>query len=302
MTLDEPRRIAHAAKILLELLARDAREITGIGDLVAIQMQDRQHRAVAHGVQELVAVPARGQRSRLGLAVADDRRDDEIRIVEGRAEGVRQHVAELAAFVDRARRLRRSVTRNAAGEAELLEETSHALRVLCHRMVVVRVRAFEVGVGDDRRPPVSGTRHEDHVEVARHDRAIEVRVHEVEPGRRAPVAQQPRLDVLDAQRLAQQWIVEQVDLADGKVVGRTPVGVDACELLRGKRSARRCALALHAAMVTPKCVRACRSTSPERASVGADTAPTRWPRSAARGSRRRRAPWPTNAGGSRTRR
>jgi len=39
-------------------------------------------------------VPGRRQRAGLGLAVADDAGDDEIRIVEGGAEGVRQRVAE----------------------------------------------------------------------------------------------------------------------------------------------------------------------------------------------------------------
>ena len=51
-------------------------------------------------------MPARGQRPGLRLAVADDAEDDEIRVVEGRAEGVDEGVAELAALVDRAGRLR----------------------------------------------------------------------------------------------------------------------------------------------------------------------------------------------------
>jgi hypothetical protein len=46
---------------------------------------------------------------------------------------------------------------------------------------------------------------------------------------RTPVAQQPRLDVFDGERLAQQRIVEQVDLAHRQVVGGAPPGVDARE-------------------------------------------------------------------------
>ena len=38
--------------------------------------------------------------------------------------------------------------------------------------------------------------------------------------------EQPRLDVFARQRLAQQRIVEQVDLADRQVVGRPPPPVD----------------------------------------------------------------------------
>ena len=59
------------------------------------------------------------QRAGLGLAVADDAGDDQVRVVEGRAVGVRQRVAELAALVDRAGRLGRDVAGDAAGEREL---------------------------------------------------------------------------------------------------------------------------------------------------------------------------------------
>jgi hypothetical protein len=34
------------------------------------------------------------------------------------------------------------------------------------------------------------------------------------------------LDVLLLERLTQQWIVEQLDLTDGQIVGSPPVGVD----------------------------------------------------------------------------
>ena len=83
--------------------SRDAREEAGVGDLVAVQVQDRQHRAVARRVEELVRVPAGGERAGLGLAVADDAGDDQVGVVERGAVGVRQRVAELAALVDRAR-------------------------------------------------------------------------------------------------------------------------------------------------------------------------------------------------------
>src|SRR6185436_12046721 len=54
---------------------------------------------------------------------------------------------------------------------------------------------------------------------------------EVQPGRRAPVAEQARLDVLDRQRLAQQRIVEQINLTDRQVVGGAPVGFQPREIV-----------------------------------------------------------------------
>ena len=96
-------------------------------------------------------MPARGERPGLGLAVADDAGDEQIGVVEGRAEGVRQRVAELAALVDRARRLGRGMARDPAGKRELAEELPHALLVLGDVRIDLAVRALEIGVGDDRR-------------------------------------------------------------------------------------------------------------------------------------------------------
>ncbi|MGY4567180.1 hypothetical protein ACVWY5_000249 [Bradyrhizobium sp. USDA 3256] len=51
------------------------------------------------------------------------------------------------------------------------------------------------------------------------------------------MAQQPRLDLVRLERLLEQRIGEQIDLADGEIVGGAPVAVeqfqiiDACSLV-----------------------------------------------------------------------
>ena len=75
---------------LPELLARNAREHGRACDLVAVQVQDRQHGAVARRVDELVRMPAGRERTRLRFAVADDAGDDQVGVVEDRAVGVRE--------------------------------------------------------------------------------------------------------------------------------------------------------------------------------------------------------------------
>jgi hypothetical protein len=62
-------------------------------------VEDRQHGAVGRRVEELVAVPAGGERAGLGLAVADDAGDDQVGIVERRAEGVAEaRLSSLCCF------------------------------------------------------------------------------------------------------------------------------------------------------------------------------------------------------------
>ena len=77
---------------------------------------------------------------------------------------------------------------------------------------------------------MTGSHHIDGIEVTRLDRSIGVRIDEVQARGGAPVAQQARLDMVRPEWLTQEWVVEQVDLPDGEVVRRSPVGIDSLEL------------------------------------------------------------------------
>ncbi|MGY4458208.1 hypothetical protein ACVWYI_002168 [Bradyrhizobium sp. LB13.1] len=216
-------------------------------------MQDRQHRAVMGGIEELVGVPGRRERAGLGLAVANDTGDDQVGIVEGRAVGMHQRVTELAAFMDRARRFRRRVAGNAAGEGELSEQLAQSVRIACDIGIDLAVAAFEIGVGDHAGAAVAGTADIDHAQVQRADDAVEMGINEVQTRRRAPMAEQTRLDVLGPQGLAQQRVVEQVDLPDGEIVRSAPVAIKEAEVAaRRRRLSSLCHVLadLHPAIVT----------------------------------------------------
>ena len=218
-----------------QLAVADPRQHRWIGDLVAVQVQDREHGTVADGVEELVGVPACRQRAGLRLAVADDAADDEVGVVEGGPVRVRERVAELAALVDRSGRLGGHVRRNASGERELPEQLAQAGLVAADVGIDLAVRPLQVGVGDGGGAAVAGPDHVDHVQIAAADQPVQVRVDEVQPGSRAPVADQARFHLAWLQRLSQERVVEQVDLADGHVVGGPPVGVDQSELVAARR-------------------------------------------------------------------
>ena len=222
-----------------QLALRDPGEHGRVRDLVPVQVQDRQHGAVAARVEELVRVPARGERPGLGLAVADDAGDEQVGVVERGAEGVHERVAELAALVDRARRLRGGVARDPAGEGELAEELAETVLARADAGEELAVGALQVRVRDIRRPAVAGAVDEDRVQVALLDRPVQVGVDEVQPRDGAEVAEQPRLHVLGRERLAQERVVEQVDLADGEVVRRAPVRVEEPKLLDARPSGGR---------------------------------------------------------------
>ena len=116
VALHEGRLVAVALQQAAQVRLGHPRQHCRIGDLVAVEVQDRQHGAVAHRIQELVRMPACGQRAGLGFAVAHDAKHDQVGVVEGGAVGVRQCIPELAALVDRARRFGRDVGGDAAGE------------------------------------------------------------------------------------------------------------------------------------------------------------------------------------------
>ena len=232
VALDKARLPPAAAEEHLELLVTDAGKERGIGDLEAVEVQNRQHRAVRDGVDELVAVPRGGERAGLGLAVTDNTGGDQAGVIHHGAEGVRERVAQLAALVDGARRLGRDMARDAAGERKLLEQALHAGRVARDIRVHVGVRAVEIVLRDHGVAAVAGAGEIDHIEVIFVDDAVEVRVDEVLAGHGAPVADDLLLDVALGQPPAQQRIIEQVELAGGQIVCRAPPGIHLGQQLR----------------------------------------------------------------------
>ena len=240
--LDEIGRVPISAKKLVQLLMADPSQDAGIGDLVAVQVEDRQNHPIGCRVQEFVGMPTCRQRPGLGFAVADHAGHDQIGIVEGGTICVREAVAEFAAFMDRTRSLRRDVAWNAAGERELGEEALHALFVAGDVGIHLAVGAFEISVCDQTRPAMAWAGDIDHVQVVLFDHPIQMDVNEIQAWRCSPVTQEPRLDVLLAQRLLEQWIVVEIDLADREVVGGPPVRVQQCLLFVRQRVCHHCLL------------------------------------------------------------
>ena len=84
---------AAASQELLQFLMLNASEYGRVADLVAIEMQDRQHRSVGNWVQKLVGLPCGRERTGFRLTVADDAGDDQVGIVERRAERMAERVS-----------------------------------------------------------------------------------------------------------------------------------------------------------------------------------------------------------------
>ena len=203
----------------------DAGQQRGVVDLVAVEVKDRQNRAVANRVQELADVPGCRQRPGFRFAVADYGRNDQVGIIERGAAGVREHVAQFTAFVDRAGRFGSAVTADAAGKRELLEELAQPSLVFALVRVDLGVGALEIDRRQNSRRTVPGSGQEDHVQVEFLDQAVQVNIGERQAGARSPVSEQPVLDVLGLEGFFQQRIVLQIDHAERQVVAGSPIGV-----------------------------------------------------------------------------
>ena len=240
----EVRVVAHALEELLELLVGDAGQDGGVGDFVAVEVQDRQHDAVGLGVHELVGLPRGGKRAGLGLAVADDGHGQKARVIHDGAVGVGQGVAELAALVDGAGGLGGKVAGDAARVGELAEELLQAGLVVGDVGTDLTVGAVEKGLGGAGGATVTRAHQEDGVLLVVGDEAVHVAEEEVHARGGAPVADEAVLDVgaaevaglaglLVDEVLLHERVGAQVDLADGEVVGGAPVLLDALQLLGG---------------------------------------------------------------------
>lgn len=156
MALDEDRLIAKSYEQAAEILVACPRQDRRIGDLVAVEMQDRQHSAVASRIEKLRRMPGRRKRASLSLTVADHAGYNEVRIVERGAEGVDQRISEFAAFVDRTGGLRGHVAGYASRKGKLSEQLAHAIGILRDVGIDLAVCPLKIGVRDHSRPPWPG--------------------------------------------------------------------------------------------------------------------------------------------------
>lgn len=174
-------------------------------------------------------IDARRSGPGLGLAVADDADAHQIGLVHDRAERDAERVAQLAAFVDRARRLcinmaahahqhlprTPSTPAHAPGEparrAEPRDELREALAVARVRGPERRERVLEPEARQDRGRAVPGPDDVQHVRARAAHEAVRVRVDERETGAGAPVAQQARLDVVRRERALEEDVVLEED-------------------------------------------------------------------------------------------
>ena len=236
VALDEAHVPAVAVEELGQLVLGDAGENGRVMDLEAVQVQDGQDGTVPDGVEELVAVPGGGQGAGLGLAVADDAGGDQVGVIQHRAEGVGQGVAQLTALMDGAGGLRGHLAGDAAGEGELLEELLQALFILADVGVDLAVRPLQIGLGDHGVAAVAGTGEVDHVQVVLVDDPVEVCIDEVLTRDSAPVTNDLFLDLGRFERLFQQGGVQKIQLAGGQIVRGPPVGVYLFQLGRRQGS------------------------------------------------------------------
>ena len=237
---------AAALEEALNLFMGNTGEHGGVGDLVAVQVQNGQNGAVGNGVQELVGLPGGGQRAGLGFTVAHHHGGDQVGVVQHSAEAVGDGIAQLAALVDGAGSLGSAMAGYAAGEGELLEHLLHALFVAADVGINLAVASIQVGVGNEEVAAMSGTGKEDHIQIITLDGAVAVDIDKVLSRHSAPVAHDLLLDLVHGQGLPQHGVVQQVQLPSGQVVGSTPIGVHLFQHLLAQRLFFQASCFLHA--------------------------------------------------------
>src|SRR5262245_23074529 len=106
---------------------------------------------------------------------------------------MRQRISEFPALMDGAGRLRGDMAWDPARERKLLEESLHPLFVLRNVRVDLAVGPFQVCVRNQPGAAMARSGDVNRVEVVLLDDAVEMNVHEIQAGRRPPMAQQARL-------------------------------------------------------------------------------------------------------------
>ncbi len=197
-------------------------------------MQNRQNNAVGLGVYQFVGLPRRSKRARLRFTIAHHSYSQEARVIQHGTISVRKRVAQLAAFVNGTRSLRRKVAWNATGIRELTEKLLQARLIIGDVRANLAVRAIKQGLRRASRSAVARTHQEDRVLAMVGNQAVDVPKQEVHARSCAPVTNQTMLNIGAAKVtrlarflvhpvLAHQGIGAQINLTHRKIVGATPV-------------------------------------------------------------------------------
>jgi hypothetical protein len=110
------------------------------------------------------------------------------------------------------------MARDASRETELLEQALHPFPILRDVWENLAVGALQIRMRHERRTAVTRPDDVDHVEVLALDDSIEVNVEEIEPGSRAPMANQPRLNMLAFKRFLKKGVIKKIDLTHRQIV------------------------------------------------------------------------------------
>ena len=140
-------------------------------------------------------MPGRGQWPRFGLAIAYHAGDNQIGIVEYRAEGMAERIAQFTTLMDRSGTFRRGMAGYATGKRKLQKQLPQSGLVLADVGIDFTVRAFKIGIGDHGRAAVTRAGHVNHVEVVFFDDPVQMRINKILARGRAPMAQQHMFDI-----------------------------------------------------------------------------------------------------------
>lgn len=144
---------------------------------------------------------------------------------------MREGATELTPLVDGTRGFRGDMARDPAGKRELSEQLLHALGVLGAIGIDLTIASLQIGVGNQAWTTVPRPRNVDDVQVVGLDQPVAVDIDEVQPRRCPPMSQQSWLDMLKCQRFFEQGIVDELDLSNGEVIRRAPVGIHLVQLI-----------------------------------------------------------------------
>src|ERR1700688_4980132 len=106
--------------------------------------------------------------------------------------------------MNRSRCFRRNITGNSTGERKLLKQSLQAGFILRNVGIKFGVGSFKVSVGDHAGTAVAWPSNVDAIQIVFLDDAVEVRIDEIQPGRRTEMPEQPGFNMLGLQWLAQQ--------------------------------------------------------------------------------------------------
>src|SRR5258708_23777007 len=163
-------------------------------------------------------MPCRSGWTSLGLSIANNTGNNQVRIIHRGTKGGSQRIAQFTTFMNGTRNTRVEMTGKATRPGEALDKTFQPGLIMGQLLIKPLQRAFKVQIGQVSGSSMSRSGDQKHIQVMLIDETVKVCIDHVDARACSPVTKQTIFHMFACQRIFQKHIALKVNLSRSEII------------------------------------------------------------------------------------